>query len=80
VKIVKEDVSPQVKLDYRTLDNCVKQLIIKLPMLNAGETPSARHLRGHQARHSRAEDPTQFVRAAEAAARDPAFPGEESAH
>ncbi len=42
VKIVAQDISPSVKeVEYRSLDNGVKQMLISIPNLNAGETAQA---------------------------------------
>lgn len=42
IKLLREDKSPQIaKLNYRTLDNGVKQLIVAIPKLAAGEEASA---------------------------------------
>jgi hypothetical protein len=42
VKIAAEDVSPQVKeVEYRVLENGVKQMLVSIPTLNAGETAQA---------------------------------------
>ncbi len=40
VRIVKEEVAPQAQLKYRTLDNGVRQLLVYIATLNAGETAS----------------------------------------
>ncbi|MGE0759330.1 MAG: transglutaminase family protein [Pirellulaceae bacterium] len=42
VKVVAEDISPHVKeVEYRTLQNGVKQMLVSIPLLNAGETAQA---------------------------------------
>ena len=42
VKIVAEEISPSVKeVEYRMLENGVKQMLISIPNLNAGETAQA---------------------------------------
>lgn len=42
VKIVAEDLSPQVRrVEYRTLENGVRQMLVDIPRLNAGETAQA---------------------------------------
>jgi hypothetical protein len=42
VRIVAEEISPAVKqVEYRLLDNGVKQMLISIPHLNAGETAQA---------------------------------------
>ncbi|MCA9124324.1 MAG: transglutaminase family protein [Planctomycetaceae bacterium] len=42
VRLLEEDLSPEVKdLAYRTLDNGVKQMLISIPMLNAGQEAHA---------------------------------------
>lgn len=64
VKVVSEDVSPQVdKIQYRTLDNGVKQMLVSIPTLNAGETAQA--LVTFEVAKSPVlapEDPSQFVK------------------
>lgn len=42
VKVIAEDISPQVKsVEYRTLDNGVRQMLVSIPELKAGETAQA---------------------------------------
>jgi transglutaminase-like putative cysteine protease len=41
VRIVKEEISPQAKVSYRTLDGGVKQMVVAIPRLAAGEEASA---------------------------------------
>ena len=63
VKVVAEDISPSVKeVEYRTLENGVKQMLISIPNMNAGETAQA--LVTFEVAKSpilAPEDPTQFV-------------------
>jgi hypothetical protein len=63
VKIVGQEISPSVKeIEYRSLDNGVKQMLISIPSLNAGETAQA--LVTFEVTKSAIlapEDPTQFV-------------------
>jgi hypothetical protein len=42
VRVVEEDISPQVRrVSYRMLDNGVKQMVVQIPTLAAGETATA---------------------------------------
>jgi hypothetical protein len=42
VRVVEEDISPQVRrVGYRVLDNGVKQMLVQIPTLAAGETATA---------------------------------------
>jgi len=41
VRIVSEDISPHAKVSYRTVDGGVKQMVVSIPRLAAGEEASA---------------------------------------
>lgn len=63
VRIVEEDISPQVtKLDYRTLNNGVRQMLVTIAKLNPGESAHALVTFEVTKRAILApEDPSQFV-------------------
>jgi hypothetical protein len=63
VKIVAEEISPSVKeVEYRVLENGVKQMLVLIPNLNAGETAQAL-VTFEVAKNAilAPEDPSQFV-------------------
>ena len=64
VKVISEDLSPQVSaIEYRLLDNGVKQMLVSIPTMNTGETAQA--LVTFEVAKSPVlapEDPSQFVK------------------
>jgi len=63
VRIVDQEFSPQVKsVTYRVLDTSVKQMVVEVPMLNAGETATALiTLEIDRSSMLGPEDPAKFV-------------------